>query len=369
MLYILKSYPNRIYLLNLILVISISQISNTVAIGGNTFAEHFQIIDESESQIIKLHWNDPETDAPQSFSYSLTGKEPQRMIALSTTFLAHIIALELHEKVIAVDSTQFAYDPRIRNRFEDDSIVAVGSFQTMDREVLYALKPDIVFISAGAFTNTAKVNAIQNMGIEVFPIADYLEDHPLGRAEWIKCFAAIWGLEKQAKALFSETAKNYESIKQQAAQITSDQNRPTVLLDNPYNGIWWLTPSSSYIIQMIEDAGGRFVFSDQQNEHASPRDLEWMLANGADADIWLNVGNYGTLDSLLQEDRRFRLFKATETGSVFSNFKRRNNLGGNDYFESGVAYPDRILRDLFILLHGYSGIEDAEKLTYYYPLK
>jgi iron complex transport system substrate-binding protein len=45
------------------------------------------------------------------------------------------------------------------------------------------------------------------------------------------------------------------------------------------------------------------------------------------------------------------MFKALQTRQVFNREGRVNSQGGNDYFETGVMYPQKVLADLIKIFH------------------
>ena len=55
-------------------------------------------------------------------------------------------------------------------------------------------------------------------------------------------------------------------------------------------------------------------------------------------------------------------------GEVWNDNKRLNPRGGNDFWESGVVRPDRILRDLVKILHPEI-IPETDTLFYYRPIR
>ena len=71
----------------------------------------------------------------------------------------------------------------------------------------------------------------------------------------------------------------------------------------------------------------------------------------AEADYWLHVGFFSTVDDLLAADERYGEFSAVETGTIWNNDAVTNGLGGNDFFESGALFPNRILADLIKIFH------------------
>ena len=80
-------------------------------------------------------------------------------------------------------------------------------------------------------------------------------------------------------------------------------------------------------------------------------DFEAVYSRAANADIWIGAADFKTLNELARADARYRDFKAYQNGQVFAYNARVNQYGANDYFESGVAKPDLLLKDHIKMIH------------------
>ena len=68
------------------------------------------------------------------------------------------------------------------------------------------------------------------------------------------------------------------------------------------------------------------------------------------ADVWLNAPTV-TLSALIQMDERHNLFRSAREGRVYGFYGRTLPSGANDFWESAVARPDLVLKDLIWALH------------------
>jgi iron complex transport system substrate-binding protein len=75
-----------------------------------------------------------------------------------------------------------------------------------------------------------------------------------------------------------------------------------------------------------------------------------VLTHFHDADVWLNAPTT-TLDALYQMDSRHNLFRSAREGRVYAFYRRTLPDGANDFWESAVARPDLVLKDLIWALH------------------
>jgi iron complex transport system substrate-binding protein len=69
-----------------------------------------------------------------------------------------------------------------------------------------------------------------------------------------------------------------------------------------------------------------------------------------DVDIWLNAPTT-TLEALHQMDSRHNLFRSAREGRVYAFYRRTLPDGANDFWESAVARPDLVLKDLIWAIH------------------
>ncbi len=139
------------------------------------------------------------------------------------------------------------------------------------------------------------------------------------------------------------------------------------MLNTPYADSWVMAPPSSYMAQLIKDAGGEYVFARSESNTSVPIDLEqaYLLTDGADC--WLNVGQYNSLAALSAALPKFKDTRPVAGGNVWNCTLRSTEGGGNDYWEGGVVNPDLALTDLIKIFH--PGVLDSVPYTYYRRLE
>jgi ABC-type Fe3+-hydroxamate transport system substrate-binding protein len=79
------------------------------------------------------------------------------------------------------------------------------------------------------------------------------EDEPLGKAEWIKLFGALYCREKMADSILLHTRREYNSIKEKVAAHSS--SRPSVLLGFAVQG--YMVHFSRKLLHQPPDLGCR----------------------------------------------------------------------------------------------------------------
>ena len=109
------------------------------------------------------------------------------------------------------------------------------------------------------------------------------------------------------------------------------------------------------------------MFENQRGSGWLNLDFEIVFSKGWDADFWIGVANFSSLEEMKGMDERYAGFEAFKNKNVFTYTARVNENGANDYFESGQMNPDRLLADHIKILHPQS-LPDYE-LYYYKKLK
>ena len=134
------------------------------------------------------------------------------------------------------------------------------------------------------------------------------------------------------------------------------------MVNTPWQDTWYMPSTRSVIARLIEDAGGDYIYKENETNGSLPVGMETAYRLLREADVWIETGQCASLADLLAVNPRFAEAKAVRTGQVYNNNRRLTPGGGNDYWESAVVRPDVVLRDLIRILHP----EDGEGELYYY---
>lgn len=271
-----------------------------------------------------------------------------RVVTMSTTHVAMISQLGRSGTILGASGTGFIYDAEIRHRAGAGLIREVGFDQGLNYEAIVDLNPDVVFLYGVEGNVTTTSEKLSEMGIRVVYCAEYLEPHPLGKAEWIRFFAQFYGLEKESDRFFSHVDSAYRGL---VASVSGLEEKPGVMMGLPWKDTWYIAGGQSFASRLIRDAGGNYLWSDDPSTEAVPLDLESVYSRAIGADIWINPGVAGSLEELTRFDERFSELPALERGMVFNNNARMSPGGGNDYWESGTVRPDLVLADLIAVFH------------------
>jgi len=273
----------------------------------------------------------------------------ERMICMSTTHVAMLSALGASDLLAGVSGPSLLYDTLVREAVASGSVRDVGYEGNLNNELVVALKPDLVMAYGVADPSSGQLGKLSSLGIRVIYNADYLEEHPLSRAAWIRLFGLLTGRKEKADSLFAEVSLRYSDLAARVRQ--SAGQRPAVLLGAPWEDVWYVSPANSYTGRLIEDAGGDYLFSDLTEANSVPYSVEAVFRRAADADVWINPGTAESLEEISVADHRLSYLPVCREGMVWNNRKRMTPAGGNDYWETAVVRPDILLMDMVAILH------------------
>jgi iron complex transport system substrate-binding protein len=273
----------------------------------------------------------------------------RKLIIMSTTYISMISALGESDAIVGISGSDLIYDRIIGQKVEDGTIADVGYEENLNKELVYRLSPDLLMTYGVGDESAGYLNKIRDLGIRVLFNADYLETDPLGKAEWIKVFGALFCRDKEADEIFSAMAGAYNDLREIISQKISF--RPRVLLGLPWKGTWFISPGNSFVSRLISDAGGEYLWNNTKSDIAMPYGVENVWSKARDADYWLNISTADNMNEILAADYRFGDLQVFIKGNLYNNNNRITRPGGNDYWESGSLHPEIILKDVASILH------------------
>lgn len=299
--------------------------------------------------------------APEGFTGQVLEGDASRIVAMSSTHIAMLNAIGEAGRVVGVSGIDYISNPVIAaNR---DSIGDVGYEGNINYELLISLDPDLVLLYGvnGASSMEGKLN---ELGIPFMYVGDYLEESPLGKAEWMVALSEVVGKRNAGEQFFGGIPVRYNDLKKRVADTVLDA--PSVMLNTPYGDSWFMPSTESYVARLVKDAGGDYIYKKNTGNASLPIDLEEAYKLTSEADMWLNVGMANSLDELRTSCPKFSDTRCFRNGSVWNNNLKTNAAGGNYYYESAVVNPDILLRDLVKIFHPELVEED---FVYYKQLK
>jgi iron complex transport system substrate-binding protein len=283
---------------------------------------------------------------PVGFSGQVLRGDARRVVCLSSSHIAMLDAIGCVESVVGVSGIDFISNEYIvANR---DKVGDVGYDNAVDYEMLVALDADVVLLYGITGANAMETR-LREMGIPYIYIGEYVEQAPLGKCEWMVAIAEIMGRRAEAEQLFEQIPQRYEALVELAA--AAETPRPKVMLNTPYADTWFMASTSSYLARLIADAGGEYIYKQNDSSTSQPIDLEQAAMLTAEADVWLNVSGVATVRQLCERYPKFADVKCVRERAIYNSDRRATPAGGNDFWESGVVRPDEVLGDMIKIFH------------------
>jgi len=313
----------------------------------------------------KIEVNEPWPGSPDTLVYIITKdksimdlfegdakigliRQPiENVVCFSTTHLPFLELINEESRLCGFPTIDYIYSEKIQDMARKGKIKDLGPSNEINFESLLELNPDLVF----AFTMGNELSMIRKIELSGIPMvlnADYLEDHPLGRAEWIKFIATFFDKDLEADSIFNEIEKAYLATKTAMDNI---EKRPQIFTGVVYGDTWFMPGGKHYGTRFFNDAGGNYIWSDNNSGNILQLSFESVYEKAGNADFWIGTATYNSLKEIEQADIRYKDFKAFKTGNIYNYSARVSEKGGNAYFELGYARPDIILKDLAKIFH------------------
>jgi len=336
-------------------------INETSVVSSIEFAEGFSI-EKTENGTI-IHLKNPWPGADKTFTYALaenidkiTNKEDydavvkipvQKIVVTSTTHIPSLEMLDVPQSLVGFPNLDYISSPSTRTLIEKGSIKELGKNEDINTETLIDLAPDVV-VGFAVDGNNTTFSTIAKTGIPVLYNADWTETHPLGKAEWIKFFGALYGKEKEADSIFNKIKTDYLAAKKMAAEAPT---QPTVLSGAMYKDIWYLPQGNSWAARFIADANGNYLWQNTEGTGSIAANLETVLEKGQNADFWIGPGQFTSLQQMTDFHSVYSEFDAFKNNNVYSFTTKTGATGGVVYYELAPNRPDLVLKDIIKMLH------------------
>ncbi|MEG1623130.1 MAG: ABC transporter substrate-binding protein [Alistipes sp.] len=301
---------------------------------------------------------------PEGYTGQVVRTPVKRVICMSSSHVAMFDILKQPRRIVGVSGMEYISSDYINAHKFCGEVRDVGYDTNLNFELIVSLQPDIILLYGVSGDNTAVTGKLAELGIPYMYLGDYLEESPLGKAEWLITIAEMIDLREFGQEIFTGICERYNTLKNSISFVA---DRPKVMLNTPYRDSWFMPSDRSYMVQLITDAGGSYLYTENHSNSSVPITLEEAYLLTHQADFWLNVGQHNTLEGLMAQNPRFSKIPAVTGQRVYNNNRRQTTSGGSDFWESGVVHPDLILQDLITIFH--ANLSATDQLYYYKQLE
>jgi len=285
---------------------------------------------------------------PDSLKNYTTVQVPLKTVVVtSTTHIPSLEALGVENTLVGFPGTNFISSKNTRSRIDSGMVKEAGANENLNTEVMIDLAPDAV-VGFSISSNNKSLNSIEKSGMKVLYNGDWTEQSPLGKAEWIKFFGALYDQEDKADKLFADIEKAYsEAVTLAQKAIT----RPTVLGGAMFQDHWYLPQGKSWAALFLKDAKANYLWADTDGTGSLSLAFETVLDKAENADVWMGPGQFTSLKEMTDTNPHYAQFKAFKTKNVYSYSSKKGATGGILYFELAPNRPDLVLKDLISIFH------------------
>ena len=271
----------------------------------------------------------------------------ETIVVTSTTHIPSLEMLEVQETLVGFPNLDYVSSTLSRKRITNNLITELGQNESINTEVLIDLNPEAV-VSFGVEGENKSLALAEQAGIPVLYNGDWVEQDPLGKAEWIKFFGALYAKNELADRLFTQIETDYKATLQLVKNSTS---KPTVISGAMYKDVWYLPKGDSWPARMIADAGGDYLWSATQGTGSLSLSVESVLDKGQQAHFWIAPAQYSSYTRMQQANTAYENFDAFKNKKVYTFATKKGETGGLLYYELAPNRPDIVLKDLVHYLH------------------
>lgn len=345
-----------------------------------TYAKGFSI-EKQESGLIILKVLAPWPNAEATFTYALVPKERQatitldkdsydaiitvpieRIVVTSTTHIPALEALGVLDKLIGFPDTKYISSKEARKRIKAGLIQELGINENLNTEAVLALRPNLVVGFAVKGGNTV-YDVLKRSQIPVVYNGDWVEETPLGKAEWIKFFAPFFEKENEASTIFKDIENSYLEAKKLASRT---ELHPMILSGALYKDVWYLPGGKSWAANFLKDANANYLWSDTSVTGSLSLSWENVLVVAKNADYWIGPAQFTSYAEMESSSNHYLQFEAFKNRKVYTIANTVGETGGNVYYELAPQRPDLVLKDLIHILH--PGLLPNHELYFFKPL-
>ena len=265
----------------------------------------------------------------------------KRALVYSSVHTSLLRELGAIDAVRGIVDRQYFVDSLLLADVDAGQVADCGNSMNPTVEKVIDMQPDAILLSP---YQDASYGQITQLDIPIIECADYLEYDPLGRAEWMKFYGLLVGQRERADSLYDAVVNAYDEVKQVAAKAAS---RPTVVTEMVISGVWSVPGGQSYMARIIRDAGGDYLWADDDNTGSLSLDFNQVLARAQQADYWFlkwtNINSLKDLQGAYELNKEMEAFKNKRV-YVCDTEKSR-------FFDRVPFHPDLLLREFAAIMH------------------
>lgn len=333
------------------------------------YAVNFKIIpheDYTELQIL-----DPEKGQVES-KYALVKRNTQvdfpkemvkievpvkSVVALSGTHIGMMEKIKCADRISGISSRNYVANKTVLKGCDQGKVLEFDDFGQLNPERVLET-PAKIIIYSGFGKTPQNEEKLSKLGILCLPNYDWRENHPLGKAEWVKLFGCLFGKEQEAENYFSKVEKEYIQLQKMAGEL---DEKPTVFSGSIIGDSWYMPAGESYGSTLFKDAGADYTAAREKGTGSVSYSFEQVLKSNQKSTYWFNPG-FSSNSQLLAANAKYQYFDAYKRNKIYCYSHDMNG-----FWENSAIEPNHVLSDLIQIIH--AGKVDKTALYFYRKLK
>ena len=263
----------------------------------------------------------------------------QNIYLVSTSVMDFFCALDgLDHIALSGTRAEGWYLNDARAAMDAGRIAYAGKYSAPDYEQILAADCGLAIENTMIYHTPEVKEQLERFGIPVLVERSSYESGPLARLEWLKFWGILLGKEELAEQEFARQVERLAPLTGQAPT-----GKRCAFFSITANNLANVRKGGDYVAQMIEMAGGDYVFADLtdngNNLSTMNLPLEDFYAGAKDADVLLYnstiEGVVHTTEELVAKCPLLAEFKAVQSGSVWCTTQ--------SFFQQSTALVDFVL--------------------------
>ena len=242
-------------------------------------------------------------------------------------YLVSTSAMDLFLHLDALDSIALSgtraegwYLDEAKQAMQSGRIAYAGKYSAPDYEKILAANCGLAIENTMIYHTPEVKEQLERFGIPVLVERSSYESGPLARMEWLKLYGILLNKTEMAEEVFRQKVE-------QVAPILEQENtgKTAAFFSITTNNLITVRRTSDYVAQMVEMAGGVYIFDDLEGETSAQSTiklpLETFYARAKDADVLIYnstiEGVMETRDQLIEKCPMLADFKAVQSGDCW----------------------------------------------------
>ena len=279
--------------------------------------------------------------------YTIISVPLKSIVVTSTTIIPFLEMLGVEKSLVGFPHTDYISSEKTRKLIDAGTVKNIGQNEKLNMEQLIELEPNLI-VTFGIDNNNPMIDNLQKSGLNVLIQADWMEQTPLGKAEWIKLYGALYGKEKEAKTLFDGIVKNYNDA---IELVANKKPTATVLYGAMYQDQWYVARGNSWVAQFMKDAKANYLWSNVAGTGSLSMPFEKILEKAKTAKYWIATGSFKNSAEFENSNPHYSQFDASKSKNVYTFESKLGATGGTIYYELAASRPDLVLKDYIKIFH------------------